>query len=133
MLSATPARRASLTPPRSSPHLQQGRREAEVVDSDLVRPERSLRTTGTTLSIRHHLLVRQLRKGGRHPGDCCVHHGQRVMAMHVRHIGYAKHAAEPLGLHLKRPVAGAVPGAGCGNAVDIAVWKATFPSTFCMI
>ena len=23
-----------------------------------------------------------------------------------------------------------VPGAGCGNAVDIAVWKATLPSTF---
>src|SRR5437667_5925351 len=26
----------------------------------------------------------------------------------------------------------AVPGAGCGNAVDIAVWNVTFPSTFCI-
>ena len=26
----------------------------------------------------------------------------------------------------------AVPGAGCGNAVDMAVWKVTLPSTFCM-
>src|SRR6185503_2811289 len=29
------------------------------------------------------------------------------------------------------PGEGAVPGAGCGNAVDIAVWNRTFPSTFC--
>ena len=29
------------------------------------------------------------------------------------------------------PGAGADPGAGCGNAVDIAVWKVTLPSTFC--
>src|SRR2546425_3583241 len=28
------------------------------------------------------------------------------------------------------PGAGALPGAGCGNAVDIAVWTATWPSTF---
>ena len=31
------------------------------------------------------------------------------------------------------PGAGAVPGVGCGNAVDIAVWNDTLPSTFCMI
>jgi len=28
------------------------------------------------------------------------------------------------------PGTGAVPGAGCGNAVDAAVWKVTLPSTF---
>src|SRR3954462_2193790 len=28
------------------------------------------------------------------------------------------------------PGEGAAPGAGCGNAVDIAVWKVTYPSTF---
>ncbi len=28
------------------------------------------------------------------------------------------------------PGDGAVPGAGCGKAVDIAVWNVTFPSTF---
>ena len=28
---------------------------------------------------------------------------------------------------------GDVPGTGCGNAVAIAVWKVTLPSTFCMI
>src|SRR5271166_657135 len=27
----------------------------------------------------------------------------------------------------------AVPGAGCGNAVERAVWNVTLPSTFCMI
>src|SRR5579862_9347457 len=26
----------------------------------------------------------------------------------------------------------AVPGTGCGNAVDIAVWNVTLPSTFCI-
>ena len=26
-----------------------------------------------------------------------------------------------------------MPGAGCGNAVERAVWKVTLPSTFCMI
>src|ERR1700694_192940 len=30
------------------------------------------------------------------------------------------------------PGEGADPGAGWGNAVDIAVWKVRFPSTFCM-
>src|SRR6266851_5234590 len=30
------------------------------------------------------------------------------------------------------PGDGAAPGAGCGNAVDIAVWNETWPSTFCM-
>src|SRR6476661_791155 len=30
------------------------------------------------------------------------------------------------------PGDGAVPGAGCGNAVERAVWKVTLPSTFCM-
>ena len=30
------------------------------------------------------------------------------------------------------PGDGAVPGAGCGNAVDMAVWNVTFPSTFCI-
>ena len=30
------------------------------------------------------------------------------------------------------PGAGAVPGAGCGKAVERAVWKVTLPSTFCM-
>ena len=30
------------------------------------------------------------------------------------------------------PGDGAVPGAGCGNAVDIAVWNVTCPSTFCI-
>ena len=30
------------------------------------------------------------------------------------------------------PGDGAVPGAGCGNAVDRAVWKVMLPSTFCM-
>ena len=28
------------------------------------------------------------------------------------------------------PGLGAAPGAGCGKAVDVAVWKVTFPSTF---
>jgi NAD-dependent deacetylase len=28
--------------------------------------------------------------------------------------------------------AAALPGAGCGNAVDLAVWKLTLPSTFCI-
>src|SRR4029079_1419497 len=30
------------------------------------------------------------------------------------------------------PGDGAVPGTGCGNAVERAVWKVTLPSTFCM-
>ena len=30
------------------------------------------------------------------------------------------------------PGEGAVPGAGCGKAVERAVWKATLPSTFCI-
>src|SRR5437762_1254815 len=30
------------------------------------------------------------------------------------------------------PGEGAVPGAGCGKAVDNAVWKVTLPSTFCI-
>src|ERR1035438_10039313 len=30
------------------------------------------------------------------------------------------------------PGAGVAPGAGCGNAVDMAVWNVTFPSTFCI-
>lgn len=30
------------------------------------------------------------------------------------------------------PGLGAVPGAGCGNAVERAVWNATVPSTFCI-
>jgi hypothetical protein len=30
------------------------------------------------------------------------------------------------------PGEGAVPGAGCGKAVERAVWKVTLPSTFCM-
>src|SRR5215831_13378438 len=30
------------------------------------------------------------------------------------------------------PGDGAVPGAGCGNAVDIAVWNVTCPSIFCI-
>ena len=29
------------------------------------------------------------------------------------------------------PGEGALPGAGCGNAVERAVWKVTLPSTFC--
>jgi len=33
---------------------------------------------------------------------------------------------------LHRPGEGAVPGAGCGNAVERAVWKVTLPSTFCI-
>src|SRR5207302_11503290 len=28
------------------------------------------------------------------------------------------------------PGLGALPGAGCGKAVDVAVWKVTLPSTF---
>ena len=30
------------------------------------------------------------------------------------------------------PGEGAEPGAGCGNAVERAVWKVTLPSTFCI-
>ena len=30
------------------------------------------------------------------------------------------------------PGEGAAPGAGCGNAVERAVWNATLPSTFCI-
>src|SRR5437762_1067899 len=30
------------------------------------------------------------------------------------------------------PGEGAVPGAGCGKAVERAVWNVTVPSTFCM-
>src|SRR6185312_4235125 len=30
------------------------------------------------------------------------------------------------------PGDGALPGAGCGNAVERAVWKVTLPSTFCI-
>ena len=30
------------------------------------------------------------------------------------------------------PAEGAEPGAGCGNAVERAVWKVTLPSTFCI-
>ena len=30
------------------------------------------------------------------------------------------------------PGDGAVPGAGCGKAVERAVWKVTLPSTFCI-
>ena len=30
------------------------------------------------------------------------------------------------------PADGAVPGAGCGKAVERAVWKVTLPSTFCI-
>src|SRR5208282_1822444 len=38
----------------------------------------------------------------------------------------------PGGRSLIGPGLGAVPGAGCGNAVDRAVRNATLPSTFCM-
>ncbi len=31
------------------------------------------------------------------------------------------------------PGALALPGSGCGKAVERAVWKETLPSTFCMI
>src|SRR4029078_7206475 len=31
------------------------------------------------------------------------------------------------------PGESAAPGAGCGNAVEAAVWDVTFPSTFCMV
>src|SRR5436305_4477211 len=31
------------------------------------------------------------------------------------------------------PGAGAWPGAGWGNAVDIALWNVTLPSTFCIV
>jgi hypothetical protein len=31
------------------------------------------------------------------------------------------------------PGEGALPGAGCGKAVERAVWNVTAPSTFCMI
>ena len=30
------------------------------------------------------------------------------------------------------PATARVPGAGCGNAVERAVWKVTLPSTFCI-
>src|SRR3954451_19730370 len=36
------------------------------------------------------------------------------------------------GTSLIGPGEGAVPGAGCGKAVERAVWKAMLPSTFCM-
>ena len=31
------------------------------------------------------------------------------------------------------PGEGAAPGWGCGKAVEVAVWKVMFPSTFCTI
>ena len=40
---------------------------------------------------------------------------------------YIKNSVTPV-----RPGDGAVPGAGCGKAVERAVWKAQLPSTFCM-
>src|ERR1700722_2925423 len=39
----------------------------------------------------------------------------------------------PGGTSFIGPGAGAAPGAGCGNAVDAAVWNVTLPSTFWMI
>ena len=41
--------------------------------------------------------------------------------------------AQVAGRHLHRARATArFPGAGCGKAVERAVWKATLPSTFCI-
>ena len=36
-------------------------------------------------------------------------------------------------LSLFGPAWAALPGAGWGNAVEVAVWKAIFPSTFCTV
>jgi len=58
---------------------------------------------------------------------------QRTFAFHVIHAGHSQYAAEFLRRHFIGPGFGAVPGAGCGNAVDIAVWNVMFPSIFCTV
>ena len=60
--------------------------------------------------------------------------------MTARLVGVGMYATSRTPSHLRSspaettfgPGEGAVPGAGCGKALDRAVWKATFPSTFCM-
>ena len=57
-----------------------------------------------------------------------------VIARDETDVGDAEHIAQ---LARREPSSGpglgAAPGAGCGKAVDIAVWNVMLPSTFCMI
>ena len=81
----------------------------------------STTTGGCAVGRRFHLVLE------RHVGD-----RDRVVDVVEGHPGQAEHFLQPIGLHLHRPGRGAAPGAGCGNAVDIAVWNVTCPSTFCI-
>ena len=70
---------------------------------------------------RHGVLERQVGDGNR-VVDVVVGDGREA-----EHLVSADRASTFIG-----PGDGAAPGAGCGNAVDIAVWNVTFPSTFCI-
>ena len=59
--------------------------------------------------------------------------GKPLFALLEGYACRAEHGAQLVVRHLHRPGDGAVPGAGCGKAVERAVWKVTLPSTFCMI
>jgi hypothetical protein len=53
-----------------------------------------------------------------------------MAARHEVHVGDAEHLSKLAGTFIG-PAAGALLGAGCGNAVD-AEWKVTLPSTFAL-
>src|SRR3989442_1648781 len=59
-----------------------------------------------------------------------VDNRQRLRARHIRHLSDTEQSPRLSLRDLHRPRRGALPGAGCGNAVDIAVWNDTLPSTF---
>ena len=63
-----------------------------------------------------------------------VDDGETLLILLERDAGDAEHRAQLVGGDVfQRARAGALPGAGCGNAVERAVWKVMFPSTFCRI
>ena len=69
-----------------------------------------------------HIATRPYTRQSRNPTS------QSEAAMHARpSMCFSRSVSTFIG-----PGDGAAPGAGCGNAVDIAVWNVTFPSTFCI-
>ncbi len=56
---------------------------------------------------------------------------QMIVSANDLDLGHSKRALQLARRTIIGPGFGAAPGAGCGNAVAIAVWKATLPSTFC--
>ena len=61
-----------------------------------------------------------------------IDNGEPLFARLERYAGGAEQRAELSSGTFIGPGDGAVPGAGCGNAVERAVWKVTLPSTFCI-